>query len=185
VELRGRLIRTRTDSSGTFQLDSVPPGAYTLLVNVLSPVRFVRSLAVRMDGGAVRASFALPVSTLAKERNAREEARVAAKCEELRTARNREIDSTLAEPVEKWTPRGRDSAEVRRTVERATVVLQAVADTTGRIERGTIRALRGATSPARAAVRAALFAIAPEVEEPVSGCKVRRLVLLPYRSPPR
>jgi hypothetical protein len=66
VELRGTLHRTRTDSTGTFQLDSVPPGAYTLLVNVLSPVRFVRSLAVRMDGGAVRASFALPVSTLAK-----------------------------------------------------------------------------------------------------------------------
>ena len=183
VELRGTLHRTRTDSAGAFRLDSVPPGAYTLLVNVLSPVRFARSLAVRMDGGAVSASFVLPVSTLAQERSAREEARVAAKCEELRTARNREIDSTLAEPVERWTPHGRDSAAVRRAVESATVVLQAVADTTGRIERGTVRALRGATSPALTAVRAALFAIAPEVEEPVTGCKVRRLILLPYRSP--
>lgn len=183
VELRGTLHRTRTDSAGAFRLDSVPPGAYTLLVNVLSPVRFAKALAVRMDGDAVSASFVLPVSTLAKARNAREEARVGAKCEELRTARNREIDSTLAEPVELWMPHGRDSAEVRRAVERATVVLQAVADTMGRIERGTVRVLRGATSPALTGVRSALFAIAPEVEEPVTGCKVRRVILLPYRGP--
>jgi hypothetical protein len=181
VELRGTLHQARTDSAGAFHLDSVPPGAYTLLVNVLSPVRYARARAVRIDGGEVRASFVLPISTLAKERGAREEARIAAKCDELRTARNREIDSTMAEPVEQWRPRGRDSAEVRRSVAGATVVLQAVADTTGRIERATVRALRGATSPAFAGVRAALFAIPPEVEEPLPGCRLRRVILLPYR----
>ena len=181
VELRGTAHRTRTDSTGAFHLDSVPPGAYTLLVNVLSPVRLAKSLSIRMDSGTMRGSFVLPVTTLARDRAARENARLAAQCAELRAARNHEIDSTLAEPVEQWTPRGRDSAEVRRSVERATVVLQAVADTTGRIERGTVRALRGGTSPALAVVRAALFAIAPQVDEPVAGCRLRRVILLPYR----
>lgn len=183
VELRGTRHQARTDTAGTFRLDSIPPGEYALLVNVLTPVRFVRSLAVRMDSGQLRASFVLPVSTLARERSAREVVRLAAQCAELRAARDREIDSTLAEPVERWTPRGRDSAQVRRTVERATVVLQAVADTTGRIERGTVRALRGGTSPALAAVRAALFSLAPEVDEPVPGCRLRRMILLPVRRP--
>ncbi|HEX5970751.1 MAG TPA: carboxypeptidase-like regulatory domain-containing protein [Gemmatimonadaceae bacterium] len=183
VELRGTMHQARTDSTGTFRLDSVPPGAYTLLVNVLTPVRFARSLAVRMDSGQVRASFVLPVSTLARERSAREAVRLAAQCAELRAARNREIDAALAEPVEHWAPRGRDSAQVRRRVEGATVVLQAVADTTGRIERGTVRVLRGGTNPALSAVRAALYSLAPEVEEPVPGCRLRRMILLPYRRP--
>lgn len=183
VELRGTLHQARTDSSGAFRLDSVPPGAYTLLVNVLTPVRFAKALAVRMDSGVMHVAFVLPVSMLARERSAREETRLAAQCAELRAARDREIDSTFAEPVERWAPRGRDSAQVRRAVAGATVVLQAVADTTGRIERGSVRALRGATSPAFAAVHAALFALAPEVEEPVKGCKLRRVILLPYRRP--
>jgi hypothetical protein len=183
VELRGTTHQARTDSAGAFRLDSVPPGEYALLVNVLAPVRIARSLAVRMDSGQVRASFVLPVSTLARERSAREAVRLAAQCAELRAARDREIDLALAEPVERWAPRGRDSAQVRRTVAGATVVLQAVADTTGRIERGTVRALRGGTSPALAAVRAALFSLAPEVEEPVPGCRLRRMILLPYRRP--
>jgi hypothetical protein len=165
VELRGTTHQARTDSAGAFRLDSVPPGEYALLVNVLAPVRIARSLAVRMDSGQVRASFVLPVSTLARERSAREAVRLAAQCAELRAAR------------------GRDSAQVRRTVAGATVVLQAVADTTGRIERGTVRALRGGTSPALAAVRAALFSLAPDVEEPVPGCRLRRMILLPYRRP--
>lgn len=181
VELRGTQHHARTDSAGAFHLDSVPPGAYTLLVNVLSPVRYARSLAVRMDSGVVSAAFVLPVSTLATERKAREDARLAAKCDELRAVRNREIDSALAEPADQWRPRGRDSAEARRTVGRATVVLQAVADTSGHIERGTLRALRGGTSPALQAVRAALFAIPPQVDEPVNGCRLRRVILLPYR----
>lgn len=183
VELRGTTHRTLTDSTGAFRLDSVPPGAYTLLVNVLTPVRYARSLAVRMDSGEVHAVFMLPVSTLARERSAREEARLATQCAELQAARNREIDSTLAEPAERWTPRGRDSAQVTRTVAGATVVLQAVFDTTGRIERSSVRVLRGGTNPAIAAVRAALFSLAPDVEEPVEGCKLRRVILLPYRKP--
>jgi hypothetical protein len=183
VELRGTLHRTRTDSAGAFRLDSVPPGAYTLLVNVLAPVRLARPLVVHMDSGVVQASFVLPVSTLAKERGAREEARLAAACDELRAVRAREIDSALAQPVELWTPRGRDSAQVARAVAGASVVLQAVVDTTGRIERGTVRALRGATSPALAGVRAALLAAPPEVDEPVPGCRLRHLILLPYRQP--
>jgi hypothetical protein len=183
LELRGTTHQALTDSTGAFHLDSVPPGAYTLLVNVLVPVRLTRSLAVRVDSGRVRASFVLPVSTLARERSIREEMRLAVQCDELRAARNREIDSTLAEPVERWAPRGRDSAQVRRAVAGATVVLQAVADTTGRVERGSVRALRGGTSPALTSVRAALFSLAPEVEEPVRGCKLRRMILLPYRRP--
>jgi hypothetical protein len=183
VELRGTLHQARTDSSGAFRLDSVPPGAYTLLVNVLTPVRFARSLAVRMDSGQVRASFVLPISTLARERSVREERRLAAQCDELQAARNREIDSTLAEPVERWRPRGRDSAQVARAVAGATVVLQAVFDTTGRVERSSVRVLRGGTNPALAAVRAALFSLAPDVEQPVAGCKLRRVILLPYRRP--
>jgi hypothetical protein len=63
------------------------------------------------------------------------------------------------------------------------VVLQAVFDTTGRIERSSVRVLRGGTNPALAAVRAALFSLAPDVEEPVAGCKLRRVILLPYRKP--
>ena len=185
VELRGTLHHTVSDSTGAFRLDSVPPGAYMLLVNVLSPVRYARSLPVRFDSGVMRASFVLPVSTLARERSAREEARAAAKCEELRVARNREIESTLAVPADQWNPRGRDSAEVRRSVEGATVVLQAVVDTTGRVERETVRVLRGATSPALRGVRAALFSLPPQVEEPVTGCRLRRVVLLPYRGTPR
>lgn len=181
LELRGTMHRTRTDSVGAFLLDSVPPGTYTLLVNVLSPVRLARTLAVRMDSGTTRASFVLPLTTLARDRAAREDARLAARCTELRATRNDEIDSTLAEPVERWKPRGRDSAEVRRAVARATVVLQAVADTAGRIERGTVRALRGGTSPALAAARTALFAIPPEVDEPLPGCQLRRLVVMPLR----
>lgn len=181
VELRGTMHRTRTDSMGAFRLDSVPPGAYTLLVNVLAPVRLTRSLSVRLDSGAVRAGFMLPVTTLAKERSAREEARLAARCEELRTKRNREIDSTMAEPADSWMPRGRDSADVRRATWRASLVLQAVADTTGHIERASVRALRGGTSAAYATALAALLAIEPEVDEPVTGCKVRRVILLPYR----
>ena len=181
VELRGSVHRTLTDSAGSFRMDSVAPGAYTLLVTVVSPVRYARSLAVRMDSGLVRASFILPVTTLATQRAAREQARLAARCTELRAERNREIDSTMAEPAAGWIPRGRDSAEVRRAVWRAQVVLQAVADTTGRIERGTVRALRGSTSAAYAAALAALLAMEPEVEETVSGCPLRRVVLVPYR----
>jgi len=181
VELRGTLHRTRTDSAGAFRLDSVPPGRYTLFVNVLSPVRFVRSTAVRMDSGTVRATFVLPVTTLAKERSAREEARQAARCEELRATRNREIDSTLAEPPASWVPRGRDSNEVRRAVRNAAVVLQAVADTSGHIERETIRALRGRNSAAYDAAVKALLALPPEVEEPTPGCTLRSLIVTPFR----
>ena len=181
VELRGSVHRTRTDSAGSFRMDSVPPGAYTLLVTVVSPVRYAQSLAVRMDSGVVRASLMLPVTTLATQHAAREQARLAARCTELRAARNREIDSTMAEPADGWVPRGRDSAEVRRAVSRAQVVLQAVADTTGHIERETVRALRGGSSAANAAALAGLLAIEPEVEEPVTGCKLRRVILLPYR----
>ena len=183
VDLQGTLHQARTDSAGAFRLDSVPPGAYTLLVNVLTPVRFAKALPVRLDSGEVRASVVLPVSTLARERSARQEARLAARCAELRAVRDHEIDSTLAEPVEQWAPRGRDSAQVRRTVAGAAVVLQAVADTAGRIERGSVRVLRGATDPTLAAVRRALFSLAPEVDEPVAGCRLRRVILLPYRRP--
>jgi hypothetical protein len=181
VELRGTTHHTRTDSAGAFHLDSVPPGAYTLLVNVLSPVLLARSMAVRVDSGPIRVAFALPVSTLAKERTAREQARRAMQCAELQAARDREIDSTMAEPAVGWIPHGRDSAEVRRAIARAAVVLQAVADTTGHVERTSVRALRGGTSAAYATALAALLALEPEVDEPVAGCRLRRLILLPYR----
>ena len=181
VQLRGTSHRARTDDAGAFRLDSVPRGAYTLLVNVHSPVRLVRSMSVRVDSGTVRVGLVVPVSTLADEQAAREHMELAGRCTELRTARDREIDSTMAEPVARWTPRGRDSAEVRRAVRDATVVLQAVADTTGRIERSSVRALRGGTGRAYATARAALLAIEPEVDEPVRGCPLRRVILLPYR----
>ncbi|HET7132415.1 MAG TPA: carboxypeptidase-like regulatory domain-containing protein, partial [Gammaproteobacteria bacterium] len=184
VELRGTLHRARTDGAGTFRMDSVPRGAYTLQLNVRSPVRLVRSMSVHVDSGAVRLGLVAPVSRLAEEQTAREHLHVAGRCIELRTARNREIDSAMAEPVTRWAPRGRDSAEVRRAVQGATVVLQAVADTTGRIERGTVRALRGGTSAAYPIARAALLAIEPEVDEPVTGCPLRRVILLPYREHP-
>jgi len=181
VELRGARYSVRTDSAGAFRLDSVPPGAYTLLVSVRTPVRLVRSMAVRMQGDSVRLQLALPVSTLAAELAARERMRLAQQCAVLRAARNHEIDSTLAEPVAQWTPRGRDSLEVRRTVQRAAVVLQAVADTAGHVERETVRALRGRKSSAYESAVEALFALAPTVEEPVPGCTLRRVILMPLR----
>jgi hypothetical protein len=63
----------------------------------------------------------------------------------------------------------------------AAVVLQAVVDTTGRIDRATIRALRGETSAAFATARAALLSLPPEPYEPIAGCSVRRVIILPYR----
>ena len=181
VELRGTVHRARTDSTGGFRFDSVPPGAYTLLVSVFSPVRFAKSLAVRVDSGAVPVKVLLPVTTLALQRDAREQARLAERCAELRTERNREIDSTMAEPAVGWIPRGRDSAEVRRAVWRAQVVLQAVADTAGHIERETVRALRGRKGSAYDSALEALLALSPTVEEPVRGCKLRRVILMPLR----
>ena len=181
VELRGSPHRVRTDSAGNFRMDSVARGSYTLLLNVRSPAPVLRSVAVRVDSGVVHVRMALPVSRLATEQAARERARLAERCTELRVARDREIDSTLAEPAARWKPRGRDSAEVRRAVRNAVVVLQAVADTTGRIERQTVRALRGGTSSALATAQAALFALPAEVDVPVPGCPLRQVILMPYR----
>jgi hypothetical protein len=153
VELRGTPHRMRTDSAGAF----------------------------RMDSGVVRVGLVLPVARLAAELAMRERTRLAERCTELRAARGREIDSTLAESAALWNPLGRDSTEVRRAVRDAVVVLQAVVDTTGRIERATIRALRGGTSAAFATVRAALLSLPPEVDDSVPGCPLRRVILLPYR----
>jgi hypothetical protein len=181
VELRGTLHHGRTDDRGTFRFDSVAPGSYTLLVNVSSPVRFIHSRIVRMDSGVVHVTLVLPISRLASEQAAREQARSAARCIELRVARDHEIDSTYAEPVIQWAPRGRDSAEIARAVVRAPVVLQAVADTTGHIERQSVRAVRGGRSSAYNAAVEALFSLPPEADEPLPGCRLRRLVLLPLR----
>lgn len=180
VELRGTLHRERTDSTGAFRMDSVAPGAYTLALSVRRPAPVVRALAVRMENGIVHVEVVLPVSRLAAEQAARERTRFAERCTELRAARDREIDSTLAEPVSLWRPRGRDSVDVQRAVRNATVVLQAVADTAGRIERQTVRALRRGTSAELASARAALFALSPEVDESVTGCPLRQVILLPY-----
>jgi hypothetical protein len=179
--LRGTSHRARTDSAGAFRMDSVARGSYTLQVYVRSPALLQRALAVRMDSGVVRVALVLPVARLAAEQATRERTRLVERCTELRLARNREIDSTLAEPTALWTPRGRDSAEVRRAVRDAVVVLQAVVDTSGRIERTTLRALRGGTSAAFATARAALLSLPPEVDESVPGCPLRRVILLPYR----
>ena len=181
VELRGSLHRVRTDSAGGFRIDSVARGSYTLLLNVRSPAPVLRSESVRIDSGVVHVAMALPVSRLATEQAARERARLAERCTELRDARDREIDSTFAEPAARWKPRGRDSAEVLRAVRNAVVVLQAVADTTGHIERQTVRALRGGTSAALATARAALLVLPPDVDVPVPGCPLRQVILMPYR----
>ena len=134
-----------------------------------------------MESDPVRVQLALPVSTLATELATRERLRLAQQCTELRAARNHEIDSALAEPPAQWKPRGRDSIEVRRTVQKASVVLQAVADTAGHIERETVRALRGRKSPAYESAVEALFALEPTVEEPVPGCTLRRMIVMPLR----
>jgi hypothetical protein len=181
VELRGTLHRVRTDTAGAFRLDSVARGSYTLLLNVRSPAPLVRSLAMRMDSGVVRVELVLPVSRLATEQAARERARLAEQCTELRVAREREIDSTFAEPAALWKPHGRDSTEVLRAVRNAVVVLQAVADTSGRIERQTVRALRGGTSAALATARAALFSLPAEADVSMPGCPLRQVILMPYR----
>lgn len=181
VELRGTMHRGRTDAGGSFRFDSVAPGTYTLVVNVSSPVRLIHSRVVRMDSGVVRVPLVLPVSRLAAEQAAREKSRLAARCADLRLARNREIDSTLAEPIVRWAPRGRDSADVAGAVRRAPVVLQAVADTTGHIEHETVRAVRGSGSSAYHTAVDALFALSPEVDEPIPGCRLRRVILMPLR----
>lgn len=181
VELRGTSHRMRTDSAGAFRMDSVAPGSYTLQVDIQSPVRLLRSVAVRMDSGVVRVKLVLPLARLAAAQAVRERTRLAERCAELRAARDREIDSTFTEPAALWQPRGRDSAEVQRAVRGAVVVLQAVVDTSGRIERATIRALRGGTSASFAIARSALLSLPPEVDESVTGCPLRRVILLPYR----
>ena len=181
VELRGTAHRARTDTAGVFRMDSVARGSYTLLLNVRSPAPLVRSLAVRTDSSMARVNLVLPVSRLVTEQTARERLRLAERCTELRVARDREIDSTFAEPAALWKPRGRDSAEVQRAMRSAVVVLQAVADTTGHIERHTVRALRGGTSAALATARAALFALPPDADVPVPGCSLRQVILVPYR----
>lgn len=181
LALRGTSHRARTDSAGRFRMDSIVPGSYTLQVDIRSPARLLRAVALRMDSGIARVGLVLPVARLAAEQAAGERKRLADRCTALRAARDREIDSTLAEPAALWNPRGRDSADVRRAVRDAAVVLQAVVDTTGRIDRATIRALRGETSAAFATARAALLSLPPEPYEPIAGCSVRRVIILPYR----
>jgi hypothetical protein len=183
VELLGTPYRHTTDGAGGFHLDSVPPGDFTIAATVRAPTPLTRSSALHIRDGeqSATADLVLPASAAAAADAERERTRMANQCAELRLQREKEIDSAFAVPVAAWTPRGRDSAEVARAVRRSAAVLQAIADTTGRIDLSSARALVRKSSAAYTAALEALAKLEPAVEEPLRGCKLRRVILLPYR----
>ena len=95
------------------------------------------------------------------------------------------IDSVLALPARGWPPNGRDSADAVKAAARAIAVVQAVADTSGRLEPSTFRVLRArrATDVATA-LRIAHDLRGVPVDEPLPACRTRRLVLVPVRLTP-
>ena len=181
VELRGTPSRVRTGAGGDFRIDSVPPGAYTLAASVRTPSLLSRTATIQVGATAMRVDFELPVTAVAGASAERERQRAASECAALRSARERTIDSTFAVPVSDWTPRGRDSLDVARAVGESAVVLQAIADTMGRIDLRSMRVLKRTSNGAYAAARRAFAGLEPEVDEPVRGCRLRRVILLPYR----
>ena len=60
-------------------------------------------------------------------------------------------------------------------------VLQAIADTTGHVDLRPVRALMRRFDAAYAAAHAALATLEPAVDEPMPGCTLRRVIVLPYR----
>ncbi len=61
------------------------------------------------------------------------------------------------------------------------MVIQGIADTTGRVPADAARALRRGRHVAYLAALDALAKLQVTVDEPVAGCKLRRLVVMPYR----
>ena len=104
VELRGTSHHATTDPAGSFRFDSLPPGAYTMLVTVRAPVILLRAITLTVDDSPVRADIMVPATAIAIANAERERARLVGQCAKLRLARERKIDSTLAVPISKWSP---------------------------------------------------------------------------------
>jgi hypothetical protein len=183
VMLRGTGHRATTDAEGQFTLADVPPGGYTLVTTVSSPPAppIVQAREVKVGRSAVRADVVVAATTVAEAYTKSARLRAQQECTATRARREREIDSTFAIPILQWHPAGRDSAHVAEVIRGAPTILQAVADTNGVVDLTSMRALRRGPASVYSAALAALGNLQSEVEQPLPGCKVRRLILMPYR----
>ncbi|MBA3670403.1 MAG: carboxypeptidase regulatory-like domain-containing protein [Gemmatimonadaceae bacterium] len=182
VTLRGTAHVTRTDTIGHYAFRDVPYGAYTLEARVERPsaraMIVSRPLQVSRDDGGHDLRLAARAAAAAAAEATRRDAELA--CSALRAAREQEIRAAYAVSTNSWHPAGPDSLATATAARRAPTILQAVVDTTGRVDMGTVRALRhGPSDTYRAAMQAlSAFEEAPPTAAP--GCRLRRLLLLPY-----
>jgi hypothetical protein len=183
IELSGSPRHARSDADGRFRIDSILPGEYTLMAQVASigTPQLIRSAQVRVAKEPARLEVMIPVSQTAAETFLKRREEQVRMCNEIRQSREREIAAASQVPIGEWHPSGRDSLSVARAVLKAAVVLEGIGDTTGTVLPGSIRAVRRGPSLAYTAALEAMLALQPAVEEPLPGCKVRRLILLPYR----
>ncbi|MBA3670446.1 MAG: hypothetical protein H0W68_00295 [Gemmatimonadaceae bacterium] len=183
VGIAGTAYRARLDGEGRFRLDSLVPGANTLVFSGASRglTAFERRIDVTIPEGSTELELAVPLSSWLGARG-NDDARVQeSRCTQLREAREVEIRAGFSEPAAGWRPRGRDSLATERAVRGAAVVIQGIADTTGRVPADAARALRRGRHVAYLAALDALAKLQVTVDEPVAGCKLRRLVVMPYR----
>jgi hypothetical protein len=183
MELRGTTHRTVTDADGFFALTDVPFGEYVMSISVELPLTtpFVSTQPVTVGSKDRALSMNVAASRVARF-FADSAARVAQRvCVGVRERREHEIDSTFAIPMGQWAPAGKDSAAIAEAVRNVPTILQAVGDTTGAVDMRTARALRHGPAATYSAAMAALASMEAKVEQPIAGCKVRRVILLPYR----
>jgi hypothetical protein len=107
-------------------------------------------------------------------------ATASAQCAAVRAQRERELAQTFAVPPERWAPTGPDSATQATALRTAATVLLGIADTTGRVEMTSVRAVRRGPPATYREAMSAIRTLRRPLLEPLPGCPVRQLVVLPY-----
>jgi hypothetical protein len=183
IALRGSPRNARTDAAGRFTVDSIVPGSYTLVAELqrFGAGALRASMRVRTDASAVDALVTLPLTRAT--RVAMEELRdgVTQTCSVLREQRERELDAEYRISPNDWVPGSSDSLTVAHAVRQSSVVLQAIVDTSGHTDANSIRILRNGPPAMMREALDAIRAAQSVIEQPQPWCKIRHLLVLPYR----
>jgi hypothetical protein len=178
VSLRGTPLHTVTARDGSFAIDSVPPGDYTLVARI--PLLEAQTRAIRIGRQSLDIAVGVPLSAAESADSVRVAGLEGARCVELRTHRNAVLRAVFATPIDRWVPTGADSATLMAAMRGAPTVLQAIADTIGRVEMPTVRAIKRGPAMFYREAMVAIEQMTRVPDQPAKGCLLRQLVILPY-----